>query len=213
MTIGNVFKTRLGFACAVLLAGLGLAACSSDLAYRPAVQMLDRYEQTPPLPDSFTYCFGHGCSSAVQDAQFGADWEIIEALFEPAAQSPAEERQRMAEAVARFEQVMGPRYGTTADRGGTFTGLGRPGQLDCIDEALNTTALLQMLKNQGLLAWHDVSKPIQRGYIIDRWPHVTAVVVEQQTDEAYVIDSWFRDNGQKADVVTVGAWLDGWAPG
>lgn len=203
----------MGITCAVLLASLGLGACGSDLAYTPAVQMLDRYEQAPPLPGSFTYCFGYGCRNTIENAQLGADWAAIESLFEPAAQNPAEERERMAEAVARFEQSMGPRYGTAADKGGTFTGFGRAGQLDCIDEALNTTSLLQMLNNQGLLGWHEVAAPVQRGFIIDRWPHVTAVVVERQTDKAYAIDSWFRDNGQRADVVPVGAWLDGWAPG
>ena len=213
VTRGSGFKTGMGIVYTALSAGLGLAACSSTLTYTPAVEMLNRYDQAPPSPSRFAYCYGYGCRTAVEPAQLGDDWAAIEALFASAAQSPAEERARMAETVARFEQSMGARYGTAADKGGTFTSFGRPGQLDCIDEALNTTTLLRMLKSQGLLAWHDVAAPVQRGFIVGSWPHVTAVVVEHQTTAAYAIDSWFRDNGQRADVVPVDAWLDGWAPG
>jgi hypothetical protein len=213
MTRSNRFKTKGRIAGAVVLAGFVLSACSGTLAYRPAIEMLDRYDRVPPRPGSFVYCYDYGCSTAVADAALGENWTAIEALFKTAAPSPAEERQRMAEAVALFEQAMGRRYGTDADKGGTFENFGSSGQLDCIDEALNTTTLLKMLENQGLLAWHDVSTPIQRSFTLDRWLHSTAVVVERDTAAAYAIDSWFQDNGQKAEVVPVEAWFDGWVPG
>lgn len=213
MTKSNRFKTRIRTACTAVFTGLVLSACSGTLAYRPAVEMLNRYDEVPPLPSSFVYCFNYGCSTAIQGADLGESWAAIEAMFKSAAQNPAEERQRIAEAVAQFEQSMGSRYGTAADKGGTFENFGSPGQLDCVDEALNTTTLLKILENQGLLVWHDVSTPIQRSFTFEGWLHATAVVVERDTAKAYAIDSWFQDNGQRAEVVPVEAWFGGWVPG
>jgi len=35
MMRGNTVKTRIGIACAILVAGLGLSACSNSLTYAP----------------------------------------------------------------------------------------------------------------------------------------------------------------------------------
>ena len=98
-------------------------------------------------------------------------------------------------------------------RGGAFPGCGRNGQLDCVDEATNTTVFLRILESQRLLRRHEVGQPVTRASFSFDWPHSTATVTERGSGRAYGIDSWFYDNGEDAVVVPLDQWLAGWSPG
>jgi len=139
-------------------------------------------------------------------------WLAVRETLDPPASSAVGERQRLATTVGVFEQTAGRLVGTSGDVGGTFTGFRRQRQLDCIDETVNTATLLLMLEREGLLHWHEPGPPVGRGNVIHAWPHRTATVRERATGRLFVLDSWFRDNGDPADVVPVEQWLDGWSP-
>ncbi|MDP6305671.1 MAG: hypothetical protein QF869_07345, partial [Alphaproteobacteria bacterium] len=59
-----------------------------------------------------------------------------------AATNAREERVRIARAVALLESMAGEQAGTLLDKAGTGFPLENRYQLDCVDEALNTTAYL-----------------------------------------------------------------------
>ncbi|MCB1555996.1 MAG: hypothetical protein KDJ15_01650, partial [Alphaproteobacteria bacterium] len=146
-----------------------------------------------------------------------AEWESIAALF-PAQRDAARERSAIARAIGRFEEIVGARNGTSADKSGTFAGTGKTGQHDCIDESTNTTMYLTLLEKEGILRFHGVSGPLSRTPFTTLgqgklWPHQTAVIREIADGKSYAVDSWFHDNGHPAEIVPLATWRAGWAPG
>lgn len=212
---GGAYGNRRGGvrrALALVVCAIALSACARDIASDRARARLAEIEAEAPSPARFGYCSEYGCKTVTETGLTAEEWGAIAGLFTPPAEDPASERALLAMAVGRFERAVGAKVGTANDRGGTFVGFGRGGQLDCVDEATNTTMLLHMLAARGLLAWHDVGEPAERGLIVDSWPHATATVVERRSGRAYTVDSWFFDNGHDAAVVPLERWLAGWVP-
>jgi len=189
------------------LAALALAACTAGNGY----SFLQRDNAPLPSAERLPICYGFGCrDTAVVDAS--ARWPEVAALFDPAPADAAAERGRVAEAVALLERIAAEKAPIGGDLGGTFTGVGKTGQLDCEDEATNTTRFLVVLDRAGLLRFHDVGSPSTRGVFVGGWPHQTAVLVETATGASWAVDSWFRDNGKPAAVVSLEQWQGGWRP-
>ena len=88
------------------------------------------------------------------------------------------------------------------------------GQLDCVDESTNTTIFLMILKQKGLLPFHEIEQPQVRWPIISGrgWMHKTAVITEKETGEQFAVDSWFEDSGVNPWIVSLEAWRNGWHP-
>ncbi len=204
-------RPGLALRAAAVSAGLLVAACAGE---RPEfkAEITQAPSLTRPEISSFGHCSGHGCES-LQDVGFGpSEWAGFRRLFEPAATSAAQERAQVAEAVARFERLTGTKTGTDGDLGGTWPGFMLSGQLDCVDETVNTQTLLRLLMAEGLLRRHRIAKPAGRGTILDGLPHRTAVLTEIESGTDYAIDSWSYDNGERPEVVLLASWLDGWRP-
>ena len=194
---------------AALLASLLLcAAC----AYSPSNWLQSKYGQTAKL-SAFTVCRDYGCSKRVTASFSGEEWGRVRALFAAAPTNAAEERERVRRAVALIETMVGPKAGTANDRAGAdIVTRDREGQLDCIDEAFNTSTYLRFLEGDRLLQWHDIGPSAQRGYIFNGWPHNTATIVERETQRSYTVDSWFHANGELPETVPLADWLGGWSP-
>lgn len=192
---------------------VGVSVCILSACGSPSKSLVQEYQQTNTR-SNFILCSNFGCSARYRTSLSEAEWVGVRAYFEPRATDAAAERVQMALAVGHIEQVLGPKVGTTKDRPGAaiVPFYSTRGQQDCIDEAYNTTTYLQFMERDKLFAWHSVGEPVTRGHVIDRWFHNTAIVIEIETGENYVIDSWFGANGEAADVTTLEAWLDGWAP-
>ncbi|MBL4756131.1 MAG: hypothetical protein JKY32_00380 [Rhizobiales bacterium] len=120
----------------------------------------------------------------------------------------ASERAAIATVIGWFENRVAPYAGTADD--GDYRDLLNPGdasQLDCIDEAANTTGYLMFLREQGLLKYHTIGHPIAKGFLLDgRYPHVTAVVIEKDNGGQYAIDSWIFSNGDEPLVMLLEDW-------
>jgi len=191
---------------------LSLSLCCVSCGHSPAESLLARYRGQNDV-SSFMVCSQYGCSKQSWVSLDQAEWNQVRAIFMPAAQNAAEERERMRRAVALIETLVGPKAGTDIDRAGaTIVTFDKIGQLDCIDEAHNTTTYLRLMDAENLIQFHEIGNPAKRGYIFNRWPHNTAVVVEHETGARYVVDSWFGANGMLPDVVTLETWMDGWQP-
>lgn len=129
-------------------------------------------------------------------------------------ENPAEERAAIAQAIAQLERHVGAATGTDRDLGGTFPGAFQNGQMDCIDEATNTTRYLQLFAQQKWLRWHDHLEPVTRLPIPKGWwPHSTAVIRERGSGKTFAVDSWFDANGQPPHIVDLPTWRHGWKPG
>lgn len=188
---------------------LGLAGCGGS----PAASLLAEAETGGYTPARFGVCKGYGCADMVMTTLSPREWAGIAAIFDPPASTAPEERTRIADAIGRLEQAVGPKTGTQSDApGAAIINFDRTGQMDCIDEAFNTSVYLGLLVDARLLRFHDVGAPARRGHLVDGWPHNTATVVERATGRAFAIDSWFHGNGRPAEVVSLDSWLDGWSP-
>lgn len=202
---------RRGFAIVVLL---GLAACDANQQPTnsiPGMQAL--FQLPPPRPGEFYVCHEHGCREKTRVSLSASEWGQVRSLMSPPAATAGDERGRIARATALLEVLVAPQAGTARDVGGTFQGVGQgSGQLDCEDEAANTTQYLIMMGEDGLLKFHRPVGRQWRGNFFNGWPHTTAVVVETATGQHWAIDTWFEDNGRPAHVVEAERWRAGWSP-
>ena len=106
-----------------------------------------------------------------------------------------------------MEHLVGRHGPGRQDRGLDLQNIGRAsGQMDCVDESLNTTTYLKLFEDSGLLHWHRVAERIQRQPPADA--HWAGQIEEIVTAGRYVVDSWFYDNGMLPIVQRIDEWLD-----
>jgi hypothetical protein len=79
---------------------------------------------------------------------------------------------------------------------------------DCRDTTRNTTSLLLVLQQWGLLKYHVVGDPHYRGNALAlQLPHNTSVLVERATRVEWVVDMWPRAYAQPPDIMTLEKWV------
>ncbi len=209
-------ESRLARICAAasLQASTTLVLLQALPAWQPAFaqSFADAELIEAPAPDHFSVCYGQSCREIVEVGLRPTEWERVRDQLSPPSRDAAGERARLAGAIALLEDLMGARTGTSADLGGTFAGAGKSGQMDCVDEATNTTTYLRMMDSDGLLRWHTVEDHAVRGFFIFGWPHVTAVIRETQTGQRFAVDSWFHHNGVAPEILPLKTWRSGWRP-
>ncbi len=184
------------------------------LAWRPAVAQFaaDFPVVASPTPDHFSVCYGHSCREIVALQLSPVEWQRVRNLLMPPAADAAEERQQISAAIALLEDIVGAHTGTSSDIGGTFPGTGKSGQMDCVDEATNTTTYLRVMASDGLLRWHTIEDHANRGFFIFGWPHRTAVIRDTRTGQRFAADSWFHGNGIAPEILPLKTWRSGWRP-
>jgi len=207
-----VLRAPAGALIGIFLALAGCASVDSDEVV-PIAQVREEYKLGPVNPRAFTVCHEHGCQERSPVSLSPAQWGEVRALFTPLSANAAQERARISQAIGLMERLVAPQAGTAGDVGGTFEGVGRGhGQLDCEDEAANTTQYLAMMSDDGLIRFHSTVGWAWRGHFIHGWPHTATVIEEQGSGARWSVDSWFEDNGKPAHVVPVRQWKNGWAP-
>ncbi len=211
---------------ATVLAGYPLAGCGSapvaEGHHAPAItpirnarDFMDMRESlfiAHPEPGAFSICYGHTCRHFAMLGLDDVEWDEVKRLFDPYAGTPAGEREAIRAAIALLENIVGKKTGTAADRGENMAGLGQDGQMDCVDEATNTTVYLTMLQKEKLLRWHLVDYRTSRGITSLEVPHFTAVIREFENNRRYAVDSWFLDNGEPPFILPLDEWKSGWRP-
>ena len=154
-------------------------------------------------------CHAFGCARKTPFDFSPAHMRRLKAILAKGRKSPAAERAAIAQAIAWSEKTMGPVVGSDKDVGGyDLHNSGVPGQMDCIDEATNTTSVLSVAARAGYLAHHQVASPVARGFFLDgRYPHATAVVRETGSGAAFAVDSWPEANGVPPVIMPLDAWF------
>lgn len=171
---------------------------------------------TDPVPELMTICHGNGCLNLGYLTLTPQQWRELTAIFHPLANTAGEERERLRRAIALMEQFAGAATGTWQDKGGTLNG--GEGQMDCIDESINTSLYLTMFQKYGLMRHHRLADRATRGWFLGGWPHTTAVIRELADAEGkgrgnkWAVDSWFLDNGEPPFILPLELWKSGWEP-
>ncbi|MEL7542295.1 MAG: hypothetical protein AAGJ70_00820 [Pseudomonadota bacterium] len=199
-------------AATLVLVGIVLSACTYE-RNGPVAHHFRDVKSEQPRGNRITVCHGYGCQNQTRVRFSGGDIAKISKIMRKTKRkdSPHEERRAVAYAVAWLETEIGRRVGTSNDRPGMdYAGSGDPGQLDCVDEATNTTSYLMLMAHNGLLKHHTVGTPFSKGNVliggVSQWPHWTAVLTEKEGGQRYAVDSWIHENGENPSVVKAEKW-------
>ena len=160
--------------------------------------------------ESVNICYNYSCSN---QALVTFSESRLTALRDRLSASSDGEQERgvLAQVVGRLYAWAGETTPVANDRGGNYPDAGVEGRMDCIDHSKSTTRLLRMLEARGWLKFHRVLDPILRRRFIFA-EHRSAVIAENASQQRFVVDSWFVDNGKAAVVLPLKAWLNGAGP-
>jgi hypothetical protein len=163
----------------------------------------------PPSAQRMTVCYGFVCRRREMLDFTAGDRTTLTLILAAGRASAAAERAAVQKAVIWFDRRMAPVLGT--DRRvakADIRAFDDKHNYDCWDTTRNTTSLLLVLQQWGLLKYHVVGDPHYRGNpLVLQTPHNTAVLVERATRIEWVVDLWPRGYSQPPDVMTVEKWL------
>jgi len=163
----------------------------------------------PPSATSMTVCYGFVCRRREILTFTPGDRAALTQILNAGHASAAAERAAAQKAVVWLDRRMGPIIGTNkrvakAD----FRYFDDKHNYDCWDTTRNTTSLLLVLQQWGLLKHHVVGDPHYRGNaLVLQTPHNTAVLLERATKAEWVVDMWPRGYLQPPDVMRVEKWV------
>src|SRR5258705_7888856 len=143
----------------------------------------------PPSGKSMTVCYGFVCRRREILDFTPADRNAVSQILAAGRASAAAERAAVQKAVIWFDPRMGPVIGTNKPVGkAAFRYFDDKNNYDCWDTTRNTTSLLLVLQQWGLLKYHVVGDPHYRGNaLVLQTPHNTAVLVERATRIEWVV--------------------------
>jgi hypothetical protein len=191
-----------------MLAAVPSSATALEMS-RPVADLYSTVSIFPPSAKSMTVCYGFVCRRReILDFTPG-DRIALRQILTAGSASAVAERAAVQKAVVWFDRRMGPIIGSNkrvakAD----FRYFDDKHNYDCWDTTRNTTSLLLVLQQWGLLKYHAVGDPHYRGNtLVLQTPHNTAVLVERATKVEWVVDMWPRGYLQPPDVMTVEKWV------
>ncbi len=196
---------RILMAVSVMIGAL--SGCQASEEKRVA-----RLLEADPVPAKFSVCHGNSCRLRTHVSLSAEDWDRVAALFEPLPADAAAERRRIGLAIGVLETFTGRQAGTLEDAPGMGVHWDRDAQLDCIDEATNSTAYLRMMAADGLIRFHHIGLPANRFFFAAWGSSNTATIKEIASRTTYAVESYFRSNGEPADVLPLETWAAGWVP-
>lgn len=154
-----------------------------------------------PMPSKYNriyICHGHGCNAIDKFTFNRNDLKHLKSLMTK-SDSAVQERKNLSKAVAWFENRVCSTSKTCTDHaGGTYMSSGDPTQLDCVDEATNTTSLMLVMQKYKMFKFHKVVEPSVKMSI---QPHWFSSIEELSTKQVWGVDSFFSENGQEP-------WID-----
>lgn len=175
----------------------------------PQAELYSTVSIFPPSAERMTVCYGFVCRRREILYFTASDRAALTNILRGGARSAAAERAAVQKAVIWLDRRMGPVIGTDkrvarAD----FRYFDDKHNYDCWDTTRNTTSLLLVMQQWGLLKFHQVGDPHYRGNtLVLQTPHNTAVLVERATKVEWVVDMWPRGYSQPPDVMTVEKWV------
>lgn len=174
----------------------------------PAQSWFNQQGYVGPSGSRIIACHGYGCVRRMAISVDGAWITRARAALRSGQTSPDAERRALGEVIRSYTAYLATSLGGKPDAPGSPPQMsGVYGQMDCLDETTNTTSLLLILQEQGLLTHHVVEYPESRGFFLDgRYPHFTAVIAEKRTGTAWAVDPWEKAPGQRPDILPLTQW-------
>ncbi len=196
-----------------VLAGALVLSAASSAAQRFHPELVARFENLSlsiPTPQRVVVCHGFGCNTRTEIGFGQGDRAALVKLLAHGRASPEAERRAVAQAVAWFGRRVAPEAGTAGAKGRAGTASANdPTQFDCVDSATNTTSLLLVLEQLGLLRHHRLEGMASRMRPLDIDFHWTAVLSENRGGRKWAIDSWVTDSGREPEVRLLEEWYKG----
>ena len=145
--------------------------------------------------DHIPVCMNLSCRDKQIISISREEWDSIANWLRQPVSDAEGERLNIKKAIGWMEVIVGRHTPTHRDVGGDLADLDVefPGQLDCIDESLNTTTYLTLFEQNDLLKYHKVVDRAYRRAILDQ--HWAGQIEVLDSGERWVIDSWFQNNG------------------
>lgn len=206
---GRQMRAGVAVFGACLATLLGVSAAKAVEMSAEVANLYSSVSIYPPSANSMTVCYGFVCRRReILDFTAG-DRSALTQIMAAGRASAAAERAAVQKAVMWFDRRMGPILGTSkrvakAD----FRYFDDKHNYDCWDTTRNTTSLLLVLREWGLLKHHAIGDPKYRGNtLVLQTPHNTAVLVDRATKVEWVVDLWPRGYLQPPDVMTVQKWV------
>ncbi len=197
---------------AFTIAGLGSFVTPLPLHARelspPIAALYTTVSIFPPSSREMTVCYGFVCRRRELLDFAARDRSALTQIMSSGRSSAVAERAAVQKAVIWFDRRMGPILGTDhrvahAD----IRKFDASHNFDCWDTTRNTTSLLLVLEQWGLLKYHVVGDPHYRGNPFAlQGPHNTAVLVERTKNVEWAVDMWPRGYAQAPDVMKVEKW-------
>lgn len=153
-------------------------------------------------------CSGYGCVYKEKFQFTDTENAELRTIFS-GVENAEEERARVSKAIGVMERMARHHLRYRPDkRLAEFKRSGTRGEMDCVDESLNTTGYLYYLHEQKLLRHHQPKKNYaERGFLLDgRYPHKSAVMTDTGTNIKWAVDSWKENDGNPAQVITLSSW-------
>ena len=176
--------------CVLLAVLLGAPSAEATEMSREVAALYSTVSIYPPSATSMTVCYGFVCRRREILNFTPGDRSALTQILNAGHASAAAERAAVQKAVVWLDRRMGPIIGTNkrvakAD----FRYFDDKHNYDCWDTTRNTTSLLLVLQEWGLLKYHVVGDPHYRGNaLVLQTPHNTAVLVDRATKVEWVVD-------------------------
>ena len=155
---------------------------------------------------SFNVCHGYDCTYRTKVTLSSKEESRIRTLLQKAGRSANDERKALGMAVAIFEERGTATIGLRDKPKMQFGKARIKGQMDCVDESINTDSFLRYLQSRGWLKHHTVVRRTTRGSFIDgRYPHWTAVI-KDTSEQSWAVDSWYEAGGGLPDIMPLQEW-------
>jgi hypothetical protein len=165
----------------------------------------DALSLSVPSGWSLVLCHGFTCHTRTPIALGPGDRAALAGMVKGA--TPDAERKGIARAMAWFDKRVGKQAGTSGAKAYAGGLAGDASQFDCIDRAANTTSLLLVMEQGGLLKHHRVDPPESRKFVpLLEGPHTTAVLRERVAGSKWVVDPWPKNSGELPDVMPLEKW-------
>ena len=155
---------------------------------------------------TFSVCHGYDCTYRTKVTLSSKEESRIRNLLQKAGRSASDERKTLQTAVAIFEERGTATIGVRDKPKMQFGKARIKGQMDCVDESINTDSFLRYLQSRGWLKHHTVVRRTTRGSFIDgRYPHWTAVI-KDTSGQSWAVDSWYEAGGGLPDIMPLQEW-------
>jgi hypothetical protein len=175
----------------------------------PQADLYSSVSINPPSATQMTICYGFVCRRrAILDFS-PADRSALTQILASGKANAVAERAAVQKAVVWWDRRVGPMIGTSARVAKADIRAGSDAtNFDCFDTTRDTTSLLLVIQEWGLLKYHTVGNPRFRGNPFAlQTPHNTAVIVDKASHVEWVVDLWPKKYADAPDVMPVDRWL------